>query len=216
MKQNIKNSGFALPVAVLIIFGLLVVGGGIYYVTQSSDQNMDVVVNSTVDSETMNEEDALVNLNSNTNVEVGESEEEEVEGEDVSDQPAYLINAYSQNNKNYIDVDYIEVLSGSASLQAQVAAGDCPNVNDCYDFPNGYKKNQNPLVRTFEVSANAPIKSAWNPYPETNFITFTEFKNSTQSATFTTVNPPFQTPKAYIRINVLNDIVTSIDRPYQE
>lgn len=75
----------------------------------------------------------------------------------VTDQPAYLIKAYTQSNKNYIDVDYIEVLSGTASLQAQVADGKCPNVNDCYDFPNGYKRNQNPLVRTFEVSANAPI-----------------------------------------------------------
>jgi len=75
----------------------------------------------------------------------------------VTDQPAYLIKAYSQNSKNYIDVDYIEVLSGTASLQAQVADGKCPNVNDCYDFPNGYKRNQNPLVRTFEVSNNAPI-----------------------------------------------------------
>ena len=57
----------------------------------------------------------------------------------VTDYPAYLISAYSQNNKNYIDVDYIEVLSGTASLQAQVADGKCPNINDCYDFPNGYK-----------------------------------------------------------------------------
>lgn len=70
MKQKIKNSGFALPVAVLIIFGLLVVGGGIYYATQSSDKNIDVVVNPMVDSENMNEEELnkeSVIITSNTN-----------------------------------------------------------------------------------------------------------------------------------------------------
>lgn len=75
----------------------------------------------------------------------------------VTDQPAYLIKAYSQNNKNYVEVDYIEVLSGAASIQAQVEDGECPNANDCYDFPNGYKRNQNPMIRTFEVANDSTI-----------------------------------------------------------
>ncbi|MCF7831572.1 MAG: hypothetical protein K9M36_01640 [Candidatus Pacebacteria bacterium] len=42
MKAKIKNLGFALPAAVLIIFGLLVVGGGIYFAT-TNNKNVDVI-----------------------------------------------------------------------------------------------------------------------------------------------------------------------------
>jgi len=181
MKYN-KNS---VVIGILVIIIILLSAGIFYYKNKISNQNQTPTPN---------------------NLPINTTSQQQLNTSNVTNQPAYLVKAYSQNNKNYIDVDYIEVLSGAASLQAQVADGQCPNINDCYDFPNGYKRNQNPLVRTFEVVNNAPIKSSWNPYPKTNFITFTEFKNSTQAPS----------TKAYIRINVLNGVVTEIDRPYQE
>lgn len=181
------------------------------------------------------------NDNSSTNT------QEQGGDEDVIDQPAYLISAYTQNGKNYIDVDYIQVLSGSASLQAQVEDGECSNINDCYDFPNGYKRNQNSLIRTFEVVNNAPItiygllfskkvdiayananngsgyytSGDWyNDYSgnqNNHSVTFTEFKNLiSQVTSYLIVNPPFQQPKTYIRIDVQNDKVIKITEPYQE
>jgi len=66
---------------------------------------------------------------------------------DVINQPAYLMVAYSKNGKNYIDVDYVEWLHGDASIKAQVEDEKCVSVSECYDYPNGYKRNQNPRQR---------------------------------------------------------------------
>lgn len=132
----------------------------------------------------------------------------------TKEQPAYLIRAYSQNNKNYIDVDYIQVLRGKESIAAQIASGECTDRESCYDFPNSLKVNENPLIRTFEVSPTVFIKSSWHPYPEVNFITFSELKNFNQEGF--DAKPPFQKPKAYITIVVKENVVTNIDIPYQE
>ncbi len=42
----------------------------------------------------------------------------------VTGQPAYLIDAYLKNEKNYIDIDYVEWLRGEASIEAQVQMRD--------------------------------------------------------------------------------------------
>jgi hypothetical protein len=78
---------------------------------------------------------------------------------DVVDQPAYLIKAYRSNGKNFIDVDYIEWLHGGDSVKAQVQDGLCvtDKPEDCYDAPNGYKRNKNPEIRKLEVANSALI-----------------------------------------------------------
>jgi hypothetical protein len=149
-----------------------------------------------------------------------------VSDNDVLNQPAYLINAYTKNNKNYIDVDYIQVFWGNASLQAQVADGMCPNLNDCYAYPNGYKRNQNPLVRTFEVDSNAVIKlgGSFSHFLTGNFapgisVTFNQLKNITSQIPYSfgpSVNSPFKQPKTYISIDVQNNKVIKIIEHYQE
>ncbi len=179
--------------------------------TGDGENFVEVIEEKITDNQTTNQENNSTQANnqpSENNITANSN--------NVLNQPAYLINAYTKNNKNYIDVDYIQILSGMASLQAQVADGSCPNVNDCYDFPNGYKQNTNPLIRTFEVSPNVVIMSSWDPYPNTNQITFQQFKNS-QSWDLIQTNPPFQPAKGpYIRIDVQNNLVVKITRPYQE
>lgn len=80
--------------------------------------------------------------------------------ENVSDQPAYLIRAYSKNNANCIDVDYID-MSGSVVIQDMMEKGECSTEEECNEdlqfYVNGYKVNKNPLVRTFEVKGGAQI-----------------------------------------------------------
>lgn len=216
--------------------------------SSGSTQNKPVTGGTTNITNTSQTQTNTINQNSASNNIDSVDTQEQGDDEDVVDQPAYLISAYSQNGQNYIDVDYIQVLSGNDSLEAQVEDGQCPNVNDCYDFPNGYRRNQNPLIRTFEVVGSATINingqllwykvvppleatyegsqdpywisgNAFNDAMSTvnRNITFTELKTlASEITSYFTVNPPFQQPKTYIRIDVQNDKVTKIIEPYQE
>jgi len=150
----------------------------------------------------------------------------------VTSQPAYLITVYSKNGKNYIDVDYVEWLHGEASIKAQVEDGKCANSSDCYDYPNGYKRNQNPKIRTFEVSSsvsievNGEIASKLNeidqthlgdPYGRNLLISFKKLEDAVlKMKSYLSYNPPFKEPKAFITIDVKDNVVTKIIEPYQE
>lgn len=151
---------------------------------------------------------------------------------DVTDQPAYLIAAYTKNGKNYIDVDYVELLGGPEAITAKVEDGECLNAQDCYNYPNGYKRNRNPLVRTFEVSPTATIivngatAATINELDKTNLgdpygldlsISFSKLSTAiTAMRSYTTVKPSFKTPKTFVMITVKNTVVTNIMEPYQE
>lgn len=160
--------------------------------------------------------------------------EEPVVEENVIDQPAYLIDAYSKGSKGYIDVDYVEWLHGAASLEAQVEDGQCisTNTQDCYDFPNGYKKNRNLKIRTFEVSPDVYIEISGdigfyinqidqtqleNPFGRRMIISFEKLEDTvSKMKSYYEVTPPFKQPKAFITIDVKNSLVTKIVEPYQE
>lgn len=144
---------------------------------------------------------------------------------EIQSQPAYLINAYSKDGKNYIDVDYVEWLGGDASLSAQVEDGKCPNTTDCYAFPNGYKRNKNPQIRTFEVSSmasievNGTIRQELNLTSENPNISFESFANRVSTGeSYYDYNKEggFKQPRTFITIEVENNLVTSIVEPYQE
>lgn len=141
----------------------------------------------------------------------------------VTSQPAYLIAAYLKDGKNYIDVDYVEWLYGDASIKAQVEDGKCASVSECYAFPNGYKRNLNPLIRTFEVSFSAPINVngtiafAFNALGQNLSISFKQLKDTvSKMKSYLSYDPPFKEPKTFITIDVNNNIVTKIVEPYQE
>jgi hypothetical protein len=144
--------------------------------------------------------------------------------ETVKNQPAYLISAYTKNEKNYIDVDYTEWLHGDAYIKAAVEDGDCPNINNCQAYPNGYKRNQNPMIRTFEVSQSASIEVSGlingilNSYKTNVFpISFETFKNTVSTLKpVLPSKPTFKDPLDFITIDVSNDLVTKITEPYQE
>jgi hypothetical protein len=141
----------------------------------------------------------------------------------VTSQPAYLITAYSKNGKNYIDVDYVEWLHGEASIKAQVEDGECTSASKCYDFPNGYKRNRNPKIRTFEVSSSASIEvsgdvaSVLNALGQNLSISFEQFEDVVSKLKSSyPYKPPFKEPKTFITIDVKDNIVTKIIEPYQE
>lgn len=145
------------------------------------------------------------------------TEEIPVSEEDVVEQPAYLIAAYSTDGKNYIDVDYVEWLHGQDSLNAQVQDGECISITECYDYPNGYKRNQNPKIRTLELSSsaslvvNGDLANALGKSNSANtVITFETLEDALAHTS------SFQKTKAFVTIDVSNNMVTKLVEPYQE
>jgi hypothetical protein len=143
---------------------------------------------------------------------------------DVVRQAAYLIAAYTKSGKNYIDVDYVNWLSGEASIKAKIEDGVCLTVTNCEAFPNGYEQNKNPTVRTFEVSCLVSINASGlmngilDSYKTNGIsISFTTFEKVASSLKpLFPSKPPFKNPLDFIMINVKNNIVTDINEPYQE
>jgi len=142
----------------------------------------------------------------------------------VTNQPAYLINAYSKNGKNYIDVDYVEWLHAEASIAAQIEDGKCANTNSCEFYPSGYKRNRNPKIRTLELSPSVTIKvsgtiSAWhsNTMGQNLSISFGDLKEAVLTLKpYLPSNPTFKDPLTFVTVSIKNNIVTNITEPYQE
>ncbi len=137
---------------------------------------------------------------------------------DVVDQPAYLKSVYTKDGKNYITLDYIQMFKTSEErVKAMIEDGECSNTKDCYDFPNGYKRNTNPLIRTFEVDPNIVI----NVYGEYNQdLNNGDLNSAKSSITFSQLktfdNKRGEDYEQYVRIDVKNNKVTKIIEPYQE
>jgi len=69
----------------------------------------------------------------------------------------YLKKIYTKGGKNYIDIDYIQWLSGDVAEKAMREDGQCPKKGECIVLNDYYIRNQNPLIRTFEVAPEAEI-----------------------------------------------------------
>jgi hypothetical protein len=69
----------------------------------------------------------------------------------------FLKKVYAKNGKNYIDIDYVQWLSGDVAEKAMREDGMCPKTGECIVYNDYYIRNQNPLIRTFEVSPDAEI-----------------------------------------------------------
>lgn len=98
----------------------------------------------------------------------------------------YLKKVYTKNGKNYIDIDYIQWLSGDTAEKAMREDGECPKKGECIVLNDYYIRNQNPLIRTFEVAPDAEILahdfssdySTGNWNQSWNFYQFSQYFNS--------------------------------------
>ena len=71
----------------------------------------------------------------------------------------YLKKVYSKGGKNYINIDYVQWLSGDTAEQAMREDGQCPKKGECIVLNDYYIRNQNPLIRTFEVVPDVEIRA---------------------------------------------------------
>lgn len=202
-----KNKGvIGIGLILAIVLGVAVVGGGGYYIGKNNSKKQ-------INNPGFN---PIVNKEKNLPIEENKKEESLTE-KDVINQPAYLKSAYVKNGKNYIDVDYIQMFKTSDErIKAMVEDGECLNIKDCYDFPNGYKRNSNPLIRTFEVESNVLINvyGEYNQYLNNgdlnslkSLITFNQLKD------FLNKQGDYE---QYILLDIKNGKVVKIVEPYQE
>lgn len=72
-------------------------------------------------------------------------------------QMGYIKKVYPQNGKNYLDIDYIQWLTGDVAEKAMREDGECPKTGECIVLDDYYIRNQNSLIRTFEISPDVQI-----------------------------------------------------------
>jgi len=70
----------------------------------------------------------------------------------------YIKKAYTKSGKNFIDIDYIQWLTGTDAEKALREDGRCPKTGECIVYDDYYIRNQNPLIRTFEVAPDVEIR----------------------------------------------------------
>lgn len=70
-------------------------------------------------------------------------------------QMGYIKKVYEKNGKKYLDIDYIQWLAGDAAEKAMREDGQCPKSGECIVLDDYYIRNQNPLIRTFEILPDA-------------------------------------------------------------
>jgi hypothetical protein len=144
-----KQKGF-LGIAIIIIIALGLISGGIYYSTYRISK--------------INE--------SPTRINEGGSNISTTTSPSQNDTPTYstttiTVTAYIRSiEENKIVLDYIDLLEGKNAEDAKIADGLCTlkgieQNSDC--FPNGniYYRNVNPTLRTFTLSPNVKITTAY-------------------------------------------------------
>jgi hypothetical protein len=72
-------------------------------------------------------------------------------------QIGYIKNVYTKSGKNYLDIDYVQWLTGDAAEKAMREDGRCPKTGECIVYDDYYIRNQNPLIRTLEIAPEVKI-----------------------------------------------------------
>jgi len=85
----------------------------------------------------------------------------------------FIKKVWEQDGKRYISIDYAEMLTGQAAIDAAVAAGD---IQPGEDLPNDYYiRNTNHDLREFQVAGSVAITTAtWGGEPDRP-VTWDEF-----------------------------------------
>ena len=159
--QNVKN-GLAILLVVIIA---LVVGGGGYYWRQIEITTVDMEKENAAKEATNQAQKQIDSLQKqiaqlqSQQAETTETSAEPVQKVVVADEKAlgYITKVYDKDDKRYLDIDYIQWLTGEDAKKAMVEDGLCISISDCIVTNDYHIKNQNPKIRTFEISAETKI-----------------------------------------------------------
>lgn len=121
----------------------------------------------------------------------------------------YIQAVYEKSGKKYLDIDYIQWLTGEAAITAAMEDKGCKR-EEC--IPNGYYiRNRNIQIRTFEISEKATILSLEGDLTKGKVITPKQFL--AQFADESEQNQWLK--KAPYNIEVASGVVTKISQQYQ-
>jgi len=216
-----NQKGFANIIWVIIIVTLavLVAGGGTYFWRESSNkEGAEQFQRVQEENQKLQER---VNQLQNQITQLQVQKETPESKEEMSSQPTgtekamgYIKTVYESGGKRYLNIDYIQWLTGDEAIKAMREDGKCPvdiYPDPSYCIPNGfYIRNQNPKIRTFEISKDVQISrvTAFDYSPTgVKSISYEELKNLFTPTDSYFKNIPFH-------IEVVNGLVVKITEQY--
>jgi len=238
-----NQKGFINIASVIVIAALavLIAGGGVY-LWQKSSFNKEVAKQSQRAQEENQKLQQKVNDLQNQIAQLQAQKETPASKEETPSQPigtekamGYIKAVYDKNGKSYLDIDYVQWLSGKDAIKAAIEDGKCfvgentsqllnelENLNVSAGLgkfakctPDGYYiRNQNPQIRTFEISKNVEITmqtyASGQCYVQWNEkVSYTTFKS------FWGTNPACTHLKSLpYNIEAQNGIITKITEQY--
>jgi len=128
----------------------------------------------------------------------------------------FIKKVYEKSSKRYLEIDYIQMFSGEAAIEAamedtgcsreKISNGDCaPSLNNGF-----YIRNNNSQIRIFEISNKAIIKSLKEENMSEMPVQFSYFKSI-----FSDETPEHQWLKtAPYNIEISGGIITLISQQY--
>lgn len=169
---------------IIVVLVILVAGGGTYF-WQKSSLSKEMLKQSQQAQEESQKLQQQVNDLQNQIAQLQAQKETPESTEEISNISAktekamgYIKIVYDKNGKRYLDIDYVQWLSNKEAIKAAIEDKKCfteedtPQIlNELEKFdisagfgkfamctPNGYYiRNQNPKIRTFEISKNTEI-----------------------------------------------------------
>lgn len=142
---------------------------------------------------------------------------------DVMNQPAYLVTVFAKEERYYVTLDYVVWFRGEGQREAMQEDGRC-SPDDCYVFPNGYKRNKNPMLRTLPIAPNATIElrgvlsMQGKSYPNIANVSPGELLRLGAQVEVMALLPDssFAKSKSFVIVDIASGQVTKLVEPYQE
>jgi len=164
---------------------------------------------------------ALVPANTNENISEEPAAQQPVSAEGTTPyvaekQIGYIKNVYAKSGKNYLAIDYIQWLTGDAAEKAMREDGQCPKTGECIVYDDYYIRNQNPLIRTFEIAPETKIVMQTYDAEKTGIvmnnqeISFDQFKSIFSSGT----DPNAQLKDVPYIVEISNQQIVKITEQY--
>jgi len=197
------NKKISVQTTIILLVLVAILSGGVVYLKTSSEfQNKVSTLDEAVLPKTSNTTSPAVN---------------DTLAKPTSErQIGYITKVYDKNGKRFLDIDYIQWLTGKEATKAMLNDGACKGWEDTCGPTNGYYiRNQNTKIRALEISPNVLVAvDTLSHRPDGNFnfgeaISYETFKNLFAE------NSNSDLKSAPYWINITNGIVDKVSQQYQ-
>ncbi|MDD3679281.1 MAG: hypothetical protein PHX72_00240 [Candidatus Shapirobacteria bacterium] len=182
LTQKINNHKKTVLLIVIAIVAVVLIVSALVYSRLSNDSDTGEVIFKNEFQQQI--DDLQEQTTQSQTLKEGENDQSENNGDDhlVSEEAVGLIRGvYEKSGKKHLDIDYVQLLSGELAIMAAAEDIGCGeegvNHEDCVPVLDNdyYVRNQNPQIRTFEISDEVIIENLEKTGNELTQITLTEF-----------------------------------------